>query len=224
MNYSNDFLESEKSRVTAAATTLGSKLSSINTSLANLRTYGAEDLQSLADANTITTKAQAVTTAKNTYEKALRDLEALRMTQKNERISSENGIRDAKNTLALNQVSLETLLAGPTLIERQQATNSIKNAELSLEKANQALDDYRLIAPFDGVVEDIPWNIGETATTTEGILVSNKDAYEIELSLDQIDIVKVRPGMRATIVLDAFPKTPFTGSVARINAAPTITS
>ncbi len=48
--------------------------------------------------------------------------------------------------------------------------------------------------------------------------------YEITLSLDQIDIVKVKPGMPAKIVLDAFPKETYTGTVASISAVPTETS
>jgi hypothetical protein len=54
------------------------------------------------------------------------------------------------------------------------------------------MKDYQVIASFDGTVEDIPWTIGETAEMTEGILIANKDTYKIELSLDQIDIVKVK--------------------------------
>ena len=48
--------------------------------------------------------------------------------------------------------------------------------------------------------------------------------YEIVISLDQIDIVKVKPGMNAKIILDAFPKETYTGTVARISALPTETS
>lgn len=48
--------------------------------------------------------------------------------------------------------------------------------------------------------------------------------YAIELSLDQIDIVKVKAGMPAKIVLDAFPKETYTGTVESISAVPTVTS
>lgn len=48
--------------------------------------------------------------------------------------------------------------------------------------------------------------------------------YEINLSLDQVDIVKIKPGMRANISLDAFPGEMYTGSVASISALPTETS
>lgn len=74
------------------------------------------------------------------------------------------------------------------------------------------------------MINDIPWIIGDTTTSTEGILLENKNMYEISLSLDQIDIVKIQPGMPAKIVLDAFPTESYTGSVGSISALPTETS
>lgn len=45
--------------------------------------------------------------------------------------------------------------------------------------------------------------------------------YEIVLSLDQVDIVKVKAGMPALVTLDAFPGESFTGVVSSISALPT---
>lgn len=104
------------------------------------------------------------------------------------------------------------------------AKNSIAQSQISLEKANLALKDYQIVATFDGVITDIPWITGDTTLSTEGISIDNKNMYAIELSLDQIDIVKVKPGMPAKIVLDAFPKETYTGVVESISAVPTVTS
>lgn len=54
--------------------------------------------------------------------------------------------------------------------------------------------------------------------------MQNKNAYQITLSLDQIDIVKIAPGMRAMISLDAFPGETYTGIVTRVSAVPVVTS
>lgn len=108
--------------------------------------------------------------------------------------------------------------------EMVSAKNSIHSAEINLEKANLTLKDYQIVATFDGVVRNIPWTLGDTTLSTQGVLLENKDAYEIKLSLDQIDIVKLKLGMRANVVLDAFPKETYTGSIANISAVPTVTS
>lgn len=48
--------------------------------------------------------------------------------------------------------------------------------------------------------------------------------YEIQVSLDQTDIVKVKSGMKANITLDAYAETTFTGVVSSISGNPTETS
>ena len=74
------------------------------------------------------------------------------------------------------------------------------------------------------MIAAIPWTVGDTTLSTEGVLIENKDMYEITLSLDQIDIVKIKSGMTARVVLDAFPKKTYTGTVSKISAIPIETS
>jgi multidrug resistance efflux pump len=62
--------------------------------------------------------------------------------------------------------------------------------------------------------------VGDTANLTDGVLLENKNTYQITISLDQIDIIKIRDGMRSSIVLDAFPDMTFSGIVTKVSASP----
>ncbi len=223
-NYTTSDIDDFKTTIKTNATTVASKASSVSSSLVALKNYGSDALQALADKNTLATKEQSLTSAKNELTKAKRSHEALKQSQETTRVASQDELTRQKNTISLNQLSYNELLAGPKNDEIRTAKNSIASAELSLQKANIAMKDYQIRATFDGEIQDIPWIIGDTTLSTEGVLLSNKDAYEISLSLDQIDIVKVQTGMKASIVLDAFPTETFTGVVSSISATPTVTS
>lgn len=223
-NYSTSDIDNLKATIKTNATTVASKASSVSSSLTNLKNYGSDALQALADRNTLATKEQALASAKNELMKAKRAYETLKQSQETARTTSQNELIRQKNTISLNQLSYNELLAGPKSDEVRAAQNSIKSAELNLQKAKIAMKDYQIRTTFDGEIQDIPWIVGDMTLSTEGILISNKDAYEISLSLDQIDIVKVQAGMKASIVLDAFPKETFTGVVSSISASPTVTS
>lgn len=223
-NLPSDYLERIKTATRTRGSEISSKLSSVNTTLASLKSYGNEELEALADTNTVSLKKQSVTSATNELAKAKSALEELRTSQIIEKKSKEEVITKQKNTIALNRASYSELTDGPISADRISAENSISSAEISLAKARLALEDSQIIAPFDGVVNDIPWILGDMTLGTEGVLLENKNAYEISLSLDQIDIVKVQKGMKATIILDAFPTETYAGKVSRISEVPTETS
>jgi multidrug efflux pump subunit AcrA (membrane-fusion protein) len=203
---------------------ISSKLSTTNNTYTTLKNYGGDAVQSLANKNTITQKEQSLQSAKNDLAKAKRNHEMLKTSQNTDKISRQNDIVRAKNSITSSEFSYRDMINGPDVNDLRSAKNNIASANINLEKSYLTLQDYQIIAPFDGVVNDIPWKIGDTTTANDGILVENKDAYEIALSLDQIDIVKVREGMNATITLDAFPTETYRGKVSRVSEVPTETS
>lgn len=223
-NMTSTYISGIKSSMNSYGTTLGSKLSSINSYVATLKWYGTADLIALSNKNTIASKEQALLSAENTLTNAKSSYEALKKSQATDRISKEQDITKQKDTILLNQTLYNELIQGPTNTDLISAENSIASAEISLEKANLNLRDYQIIATFDGVINDIPWAIGDTTQSTEWVLIENKDMYQIALSLDQIDIVKVKKWMHAQIVLDAFPTDTYTWVVDRVSAVPTETS
>lgn len=94
-------------------------------------------------------------------------MEALKSSQNTDRISKQNEITRARNTITSNELTYNELMNGPTSVDQKSARNNIASANISLSKAYLSLKDYQIVAPFDGIVNDIPWKIGDTSTTNE---------------------------------------------------------
>lgn len=222
--WSSSDIDTAKSDIRIVATTLWSKLNTLNSNLLTLKEYGSDDLQDLADKNTLASKEQSMKSAQNAVTKAERDFLTLKKDQELKKVSAQNNLQKQKNTIEQNRYTYADLTDGPDASERRSAESKLASARISLARAEEGMKDYQISASFDGTIEDIPWTVWETAETTKWVLIANKNTYKIELSLDQIDIVKIAEWMPAIITLDAYADKEFSGSVIAISATPTITS
>ena len=74
-------------------------------------------------------------------------------------------------------------------------------------------------------------NLNNTSTTNSsnavqsvGIIVNPNNQVTASVNLTEIDVVKARPGLKATITMDAFPGKTFTGQILAINTNGSVTS
>jgi RND family efflux transporter MFP subunit len=101
--------------------------------------------------------------------------------------------------------------------------NTISQQVTSLQKAEKALSDYDLVAPFDGVIRHIDYKVGDNLLDTgdtEFVTLENPDVVVVTIPLDQLDVVNVHTGMAATINFDAVPGQTFDGAIQEINSTP----
>lgn len=68
----------------------------------------------------------------------------------------------ASSSLDLNEARLTELLAGTTIEELKQAQNAVRQAEARLETSKIDLARHTLVAPVDGLVDSVLFEIGET--------------------------------------------------------------
>lgn len=216
-------IESKVASLTTLSTDLATQYANIDSMITTLKNADNTTLTDLGTANTLAAKKMSVNTAQNDLTKAKQSLIQTRATYEGKVLTSQQNIESQKNTIKLNTALYNETING-TSTDVISARNSVKSAQISLEKAYLTLKDYQIVATFDGIINDIPWIIGDTTIATEWVLIENKNMYEIVLSLDQIDIVKVQKWMNAKIVLDAFPTETYTGVVDRVSAVPTETS
>lgn len=215
--------DSMKSSLRSYASQIENKLSSINNSVTALKNYGTDDLQSLQKKNTLLQKKNSLTQAQNDLEKGRTSLAELQRSNDSALLQANQNIDSQKNTIKLNDSSLKDLKS-PSNTDLVSAENSVKSAKINLEKLQLGLQDYQIIAPFDGKILDIPWSTGSTTLSTEGITLSNDNTYEVRVLLDQADIVKIKPWMNARVTLDAFPDTTIPWVISSVSGAPTETS
>jgi hypothetical protein len=223
-----DFLDNKIAAITTLSASLSAKYSSINSTLATLKNYGDDSIQALANSNSIASKKATVNNAQNDLTKAKIALEESRKTNVSNALSAKQNIESQENAIKLNNASYKDTINSVST-DRITAQNSVASAKISLEKAELALKDYQIYATFDGIIRDIPWVVGDTVTTssstsTENISITNSGGYEIRVSLDQVDIVKIKTGMIAKISLDAYADNTFTGVVSSVSPTPIETS
>lgn len=220
----NTLITSTVSDMQTLSSTLSSRLSGVTSAIATLKGYGDDEIQELSDKNTLLAKKAAVKTAENNLTKAEQELSTTKTSYEAKILSAQQGITSAQNSIKINQINHSTTVWIGAKSELTSASNSVQSAKLSLEKAKLALKDYQIIANFDGVISDIPWVVGDTASTSEVVSIQNTNAYEIEVSLDQADVVKVKAWMPVNITLDAYADMTLTGSVSSVSSTPTESS
>jgi len=104
------------------------------------------------------------------------------------------------------------------------ARAQLVRAETALQTARDALDDTNVRAPISGVIIEKNVEVGNviasaTRDVTGGVvLLRMADLNEVQVRtlVDETDIGKIQPGMRAAITVDAYPNRPFTGTVLKI--------
>ncbi|HJV44463.1 MAG TPA: efflux RND transporter periplasmic adaptor subunit [Bacillota bacterium] len=164
----------------------------------------------------------SVDEATNTYnrQKQLFDAGAL----------AKSDLDQAKSSLDQAQVSYKSSLAQLNQVKAppQSATiltaeASVKQAEAQLQQQQIALDKLKMIAPIDGIIDQVNGNIGEVPSsgnnsTSAFIVMDNSDSGNIQVTaqISQTDIGKVKEGLNATFTTSAYENKTFNGKVSTV--------
>jgi len=132
---------------------------------------------------------------------------------------SKNNITDIERDLSLWKINNPT---GVNPLDLQIEKNSVKRKESELADLKSALADYVIRAPFDGVVAEIDVKKGEalSANSVVATLITHQKIAEI--ALNEIDIVKVKVGQKATVAFDAAEDLSITGEVIKVDSLATV--
>jgi HlyD family secretion protein len=145
------------------------------------------------------------------------------------RINAERDLKRSKELVARNFVS-------PAELDRAQSTYDLAAAELKtanavVQQRNAALASARvdlsrteIRAPVDGVVIKRTVDVGQTVAASlqaPELFVIAKDLrdMQVETSIDEADVGRIRVGQRASFTVDAFPGRPFAGEVKTVRKA-----
>ena len=159
--------------------------------------------------------------------------------------AAESNVTTAKNALATAQDQLDLKRAGytPEQIKAQEA--QVKQAEASVNAQRAAIsqawasvqnyqaqiDKTILKAPISGTVSRLEVKVGEivfpSSSTYEiqvpAVSLISEGDYEIEISIPEVDVTKVKIGDKAKVTLDAYGSDDlFLAEVATIDPAETL--
>jgi HlyD family secretion protein len=94
---------------------------------------------------------------------------------------------------------------------------SVKQRENALQDAKDQLTDYYVRAPFDGTLATLSIKKYDQINTgtTVGVLITKSKIAEI--SLNEVDVSKIKIGQKSTLTFDAIPDLSMSGEVTQID-------
>lgn len=135
---------------------------------------------------------------------------------------TENDIKQQENAVIQAEQALALKLNPYTEADILQTRSSVEQAKLSLENAVAALANAPIIAPFDGVIASVVANIGENSSGAS-VQVVNPSLLRLDITIDELDVSKVKPGQQAVITMDSQAGRAFQGLVQAVSPQGTTT-
>lgn len=139
--------------------------------------------------------------------------------------SKPEQIAQAQADVVRNEASLAELVAGATdediaIAEAgvHSAEAGIKVAEAGVNSAETQLAKTQLTTPFAGVIGSLNIEEGEIVQSgTSVVSIGDTSRWQIETDdLTEIDVVRVKPGRKVQISVDALPDEEYEGEVVRV--------
>ncbi|MDZ7761595.1 MAG: efflux RND transporter periplasmic adaptor subunit [Desulfovermiculus sp.] len=105
---------------------------------------------------------------------------------------------------------LSMLKTGPTQTEIQVQEAEVEKARATLDKARAKLSETRIQAPFDGIITKVYVQPGDLATPQAPLLeMLDPASLVVRFSVSETLIPDIKPGMQATVRLDAYSSRDF---------------
>jgi HlyD family secretion protein len=150
-------------------------------------------------------------TAQATYDAAVAQLDSTRAREQ----ALGSGIQSAVAQLRVAQAALESARA------------QVNQKDAALKQAQVDLDHTTILAPVDGVVVSRQVDVGQTVAASLQApvlftIAQSLTQMQVETSVDEADIGRLKLDDRATFTVDAFPGDMFTGTVTQIRKAPQV--
>ncbi|RLA90127.1 MAG: efflux RND transporter periplasmic adaptor subunit, partial [Deltaproteobacteria bacterium] len=109
--------------------------------------------------------------------------------------------------------------------ELRAAQAQVAQAAANLKSAETDLQYTTIMSPVDGVVVSRNVDVGQTVvasfqTPTLFNIAQDLTKMQVDTSVDEADIGKVKEGQTATFMVDAYPGRSFTGQVTQVRLSP----
>jgi HlyD family secretion protein len=119
-----------------------------------------------------------------------------------------------------------------TIKTKQSSVDQLKNV---LDAAQKKVDDLTVLAPFDGVFstdfanqrQNVLARFPVGAAVNQGALfggVASLDVMTLPIQVDELDLISIKPGLKAEVSVDALSGRKFTGEVLQVSTVGTTTN
>lgn len=153
-------------------------------------------------------------------EKAETALQEARRTQE------RNRTLFARDYIARSELDTAEANALSAAAQLKAAQAAVAQARAALQQEETSLRYTRILSPVDGTVISRNVDIGQTVaasfqTPTLFNIAQDLTRMQIDTSVDEADIGRVRVGQAVQFTVDAYPDQPFAGKISEIRNAPT---
>lgn len=126
-------------------------------------------------------------------------------------------IQAAKDVLTLAESTASRETAAPRIEALLSANASVNAAQAELARTDALLGDQSIYAPFAGMITDVDKLPGEIATTDPFITLLAEDAFTLTARIPEIDITKILPNQKTTVVFDAKTSQTLEGTIEYVS-------
>lgn len=132
--------------------------------------------------------------------------------------SAEAALNTARANLDAQKQLLNLAIKGPRQEDIDAARAQLQSLEAALQRAREELDDTRLYAPQEAVVQDRILESGDMASPqTPVVTLALEDPIWIRAYVSESDLGKIAHGMRAEVKTDSFPNKTYRGWIGYIS-------
>lgn len=135
---------------------------------------------------------------------------------------NRQALLDAEYSIKEKELSLEKLIEGVDELDLKTKTIDVQRKEQDLTAAKEDLSNCYIRAPFDGIVANVNVKKGESVSSNAVATLITKQKIA-EISLNEIDVAKIKTGQKATITFDAVEDLTITGEVVEVDTIGTTT-
>lgn len=132
-------------------------------------------------------------------------------------------LQEAEISLAEKEKSLTELKAGPDELDIRAKKLVVEQKQDTLISAKQDLADCNIFAPFDGIITEVKAKKHDSVSA--GAILANIITHQkiAEITLNEIDVAKIKIGQKANITFDALEDLNITGEVIEADTLGTTT-
>ena len=157
------------------------------------------------------------------------DVVAARESARQSLLVAEADLYDAKTSFERMRILLKQGLIAQAEYDVAEArfkrvVASIDVARFALKEAEVAVDNTRIIAPFDGTVLKKNADVGEIVAPLAGaasskaavVTIADMSSLEVDADVSEANITRVAPEQQCEVTLDAYPQQRYPGYVKKI--------
>jgi len=162
------------------------------------------------------------------YQRSKAALEKAKLTLENAKRKYERALNlFEKELISYEEKETSEVQYFGALADLQSAEASLEQAKSQLESSKVDLTYTIIKSPIDGIVINRNFNIGQTVAASFQApvlfqIANDLSKMQVECSVDEADIGKVKEGQKARFTVDAFPDDLFTGKVSQVRYSPEV--